>query len=140
MQFLLTTDFQGIIGDNTLNSLRGAQDANLATAEELAMSELDPLYANYNMPKELLKSGDSRNDMLVRMLVHITVYYLFNSVEDADIPERVDENYRMQIKNIKEIATGKLSSTLEPLISETTGLPKSNYRWGSDAARDNEIF
>jgi phage gp36-like protein len=140
MQFLVTTDLNGIIGSNTLTSLRGVADANLDTAEDLALSELDPLYANFDIPGELLKSGSTRNDMLVRMLVHITVYYLFNAVEDVDIPERVDENYRMQIKNIKEIASGKLSSTLDTLTNDETGLPKSNYRWGSDAARDNDIF
>lgn len=140
MQFLKTTDFKGIIGVNTINSLKGADDENLNTAEDLALSELDPLYANYDIPSELNKTNGERNDMLVRMLVHITVYYLFNSVEDMDIPERVDENYRNQIKNIKDISTGKLSCTLTPLINDETGLPKSNYRWGGDAPRDNEIF
>ncbi len=140
MQFLTTTDLTGIIGSNTLAQLRGAADANLETAEDLALSELDPLRANYDIDAELLKTTTSRNDMLVRMLVHITVYYLYNSVEDVDIPERVDENYRLQLKNIEKIATGKLSSTLDALTDDTTGLTKSNYRFGSDTARNHDIF
>lgn len=139
MQFIETTDFNGIIGANTLTSLRGTADVNLATAEELAISELDPLRANYDIDAELSKAGSGRNSLLVRILIHITAYYLFNTVDDNDIPERIAENYRMQIQAIAKIASGSMSCTLEPLYNADSTI-KTSYRFGGDAARDNDIF
>lgn len=140
MQFLTDDDLKGIIGAATLATLEGIASENLDTAEELAISELDPLRENYDIDGELAKTGTVRNSMLVRMLVHITVYYLFNTVEDVDIPERVDKNYQNQLKAIEKIASGKLATTLEQLIDETTELPKSKYRFGGDDLRDNDIY
>lgn len=139
MQFLETNDFNGIIGANTLTSLRGAADANLDTAEELAVTELDPLRAKFDIPAELAKTGTSRNGLMIRLMIHITAYYLFNTVDDVDIPERIAENYRMQIQAIAKIASGSMESTLTPLFDED-GVQKTSYRFGSDTLRDNDIF
>jgi len=140
MQFLTDNDFKGIIGASTLASLRGAADANLNEAETLAISELDPLQAKYNIPVELAKSGSGRNAVMIRLMVHITAYYLYNTVEDNDIPDRITENYKTQVRDIEKFANGSKSCTLIPLIDETTNTPKSNYRFGGDAPRNNDIF
>lgn len=139
MQFLTETDFNGIIGANTLSSLRGAGDVNLATAEELAITELDPLRAKYNVQAELAKSGANRNGLMIRLMIHTTAYYLFNTVDDNDIPERITENYNTQIKNIAKIAAGQMECTLTPLLNEDAS-PKTSYRFGGDEPRDNDIF
>jgi hypothetical protein len=139
MQFLTTTDFNGIIGANTFTSLRGTADANLVTAEELAITELDPLRAKFNIPVELAKSGTSRNGLMIRLMIHITAYYLFNTVEDVDIPDRITENYNTQIKNIAKIAAGSMECTLTPLY-DSDGEQKTSYRFGGDALRDNNIY
>jgi len=139
MQFLETTDFNGIIGTNTLTSLRGADDVNLATAEELAITELDPLRAKFDIAAELAKVGGGRNGLMIRLMIHITAYYLFNTVDDNDIPERIAENYRMQIQAIAKIASGSMESSLTPLLN-ADATPKTSYRFGGDALRDNDIF
>lgn len=139
MQFLTETDFNGIIGANTLNSQRGVDDANLVTAEELAITELDPLRAKYNIPVELAKAGSNRNGLMIRLMIHITAYYLFNTVDDNDIPDRITENYNTQIKNIAKIAAGQMECTLIPLY-DSEGAQKTSYRFGGDAVRDNDIF
>lgn len=139
MVFLTDNDFKGIIDASQLADLRGVNDADLNTAESLAISELDPLRSNFNISGELSKAGANRNDMLVRVLIHITTYYLFNTVQDIDIPERVETNYANQLKVIEKVATGKLASTIDPVFDEQSK-PKSNYRFGGDAPRDNNIF
>lgn len=139
MQFLTETDFNGIIGANTLNSLRGGDDVNLATAEELAITELDPLQAKFNISAELAKTGSNRNGLMIRLMIHITAYYLFNTVDDNDIPERITENYNTQIKNIAKIAAGQMECTLTPILNEDAS-PKTSYRFGGDDPRDNDIF
>lgn len=140
MQFLTENDFKGIIGANTLTQLRGVSDADLNIAESLAISELDPLRAKFDISTELAKSDAGRNPVMVRLMVHITAYYLYNKVEDDDIPERITENYKAQVRDIEKFANGSKSCTLTPLIDETTQAPKSNYRFGGDTPRNNDIF
>lgn len=140
MQFLTENDFKGIIGANTLTQLRGIGDADLNIAESLSISELDPLRAKFDISAELAKSDTGRNPVMVRLMVHITAYYLYNKVEDDDIPERIADNYKTQIKDIEKFANGSKSCTLTPLIDETTNAPKSSYRFGGDAPRNNDIF
>ena len=137
--FLTDNDFNGIIDASQLADLRGVNDADLNTAESLAISELDPLRANFDISAELAKVGANRNDMLVRVLIHITTFYLFNTVQDVDIPERVETNYANQLKVIEKVATGKLATTLDHLLNDEAK-PKSNYRFGGDAPRDHNIF
>jgi hypothetical protein len=139
MDFLVITDFKGVIGDTTLSNLEGDEAVNLYTAESLAISEIDPLKAKFNIKKELSKSDDERNPVLVRILVHITAYYLYNTVEDSDIPERISENYKIAIKDIEKFANGSKSCTLEALLDEK-GTTISNYRFGGDPPRNNDIF
>lgn len=139
MQFLTTTDFNGIIGTSSLNSLRGALDVNLTEAEKLAISELSPLRGNYDVDYELALAGTSRNVEVIRILIHIAAYYLYNTVEDVEIPERIDNNYNNQVKLIAKIADGSIYTTIKPLLNDDA-TPKSNYRFGGDASRDNEIF
>jgi phage gp36-like protein len=140
MQFLTENDFKGIIGANTLTQLRGVGDADLNIAESLSISELDPLRAKFNISVELTKSDTERNPVIIRLMVHITAYYLYNTVEDADIPERITENYKQQVRDIEKFANGSKACSLTPLIDETTQAPKSNYRFGGDAPRNNDIF
>jgi formylmethanofuran:tetrahydromethanopterin formyltransferase len=139
MQFLTDTDFKGIIGVNTLTSLRGTADANLITAEQLAITELDSLRAKFDIPAELSKTGSNRNGLMIRLMIHITAYYLFNTVDDNDIPDRITENYKTQIQDIAKISSGTKESTLTPLLNEDAS-PKTSYRFGGDEPRDNDIF
>jgi hypothetical protein len=139
MQFLLTTDFDGIINANTFAALKGTANADLTSAEALAISELTPLRGRFNVDADLAATGTSRNAEMVRLLVHITAYYLYNKVQDDDIPERITSNYKTQVANIEKIANSKLYTTLTPIMNpdDTT---VSNYLFGGDAPRDNEIF
>lgn len=139
MQFLTTTDFNGIISASSYNSLKGTADANVNEAEKLALSELAPLRGNYDVAYELALTGTSRNAEVIRILVHIAAYYLYNTVEDVEIPERIDNNYNNQVKLIAKIAGGSVYTTIKPLLNEDL-TPKSNYRFGGDEPRNNEIF
>ncbi len=138
MTFLQATDFSGIINTATLNSLRGDADVNLDKAEQLAISELAPLHYTYNVAGELGKTGGDRNNELIRVMVHLTAYYLYNTVEDVGIPERIDENYSTQRKDIAKIASGDLHTTITPLTVD--GERKGTYFFGGDVPRDNQIF
>ncbi len=113
MVYLTKTDLKGSISANTLTTLQGTADANLNECESLAISEIAPLRDLYNIDVELGKTDASRNIELKRMLVAFTVYYLFNTVEDDSIPQRVKDNYDKELKTVLAIANGKQSSTMQ---------------------------
>jgi len=139
MIFLTDTDFKGGIANAVLAKLRGVDDENLNESEQLAISELASLRGRFDIDGELKKVGTQRSTEMVRMMVSITIYYLYNTVIDDEIPERVDSNYKKEIKDIRSIAAGKTFSTLT-LLTGSDGASKSKFRWGGDAPRDNKIF
>ncbi|PKQ69385.1 hypothetical protein BZG01_00155 [Labilibaculum manganireducens] len=139
MEFLTDTDLKGSISTKVLTSLRGADDVNLNEAEQLAISELATLRGRFDIDSELKQAGTSRSPEMVRMMVAITVYYLYNTVIDDEIPERISDNYSKEIKDIRAIASGKMYSTIKALTA-ADGTSKSKFRSGGDAPRDNHIF
>ncbi|RKE02316.1 DUF1320 family protein [Marinifilum flexuosum] len=139
MDFLTEQDFKGTISTTVLNRLRGENDENLNEAEQLAISELATLRGRFDIDAELGKVGAQRNEEIKRMMVTITVFYLYNTVIDDEIPERVDSNYTKEVKDIRAISSGKMHTTLKPLKS-SDGTNKSKFRSGGDAPRNNSIF
>jgi phage gp36-like protein len=139
MAFITTSDLSGSISTNTLNQLVAA-GASFNNCLITAISELAPLRANFNIDAELEKSGSNRNDELLRIVVAITTYYLFNTVEDDSIPQRVIDNYNKAIKDIKAIADGKQGTTIERIVDEN-GTSKTSIRVNTeDEPRDVNYF
>lgn len=139
MEFLRENDFKGVAAKGVLATLKGNSNINLAEAEGMAISKLDPLRGKFDIDAELSKTGDNRNKGLVRMMVNITAYYLYNTVPDDDIPERVADNYKDEIKDIEKIASGKMNSTLTALTGDD-GKTKTVFRWGSNPSRSHSLY
>jgi hypothetical protein len=138
MQFTTEDDFKGVLAPGVLLSLQGTGDENLIEAEQLAISHLSPLRDKYDIDGELAKTTTSRNRELLRMVVNITAYYLYNTVPDDDIPQRIIDNFNMELKNIDAIVKGRYCTlnTLEDSAGET----KTNFRSGSDDLRSHDPF
>lgn len=139
MDFLTEKDLKGSVSTVVLNRLRGEGDENLNEAEQLAISELATLRGRFDIDAELGKAETQRNLEMLRMMVSITVFFLYNTVIDDEIPERVDSNYKKEIKDIRAISSGKMHTTLTPL-KLSDGSSKSKFRSGGDAPRNNSIF
>jgi phage gp36-like protein len=140
LQFIAETDFKGILGTSVLTGLKGANSENLIESELRAISELDPLKAKYDLATMLAKQGIERHAVLIRILVHITAYYLYNTVPDDEIPQRIVDNWKKELLFIKELASGKASSTLDVITDETTGEKVTSFRWGSNAKRSHDLY
>lgn len=139
MAFITTSDLSGSISTSMLNQLIAA-GANFSNCLTTAISELAPLRTNFNIDAELDKSGTNRNDELLRIVVAITTYYVFNTVEDDAIPQRVIDNYNKAIKDIKAIADGKQGTTIERIVDEN-GTSKTSIRVNTeDEPRDVNYF
>ncbi|WP_346856574.1 hypothetical protein [uncultured Draconibacterium sp.] len=138
LQFLSDTDFKGTLSDTVLTKLRGTADANLEKAEELGISELSCLYSKYDIDTELAKTSTGRNKELVRIVVAFTAYYLYNTVIDDDIPERISENFEKEYKHVLAVCKG-LAATFDTLTN-TDGDTVTRFRSGSDTLRSHDPF
>jgi phage gp36-like protein len=113
---------------------------NLVESELRAISELDPLRAKFDIAGMMEKVGEERHPVMIRILVHITAYYLYNTVPDDEIPGRIVDNWKKELQFIKDLASGKTSSTLNDLTSETTGEKVTSFRWGSNKKRSHDLY
>ena len=139
MIFLSADDFKGALATGLLTQLRGTADANLAAAELNAISELDPLKERYDIDAELAKTTTGRNKVLIRILVSLTAYWLFNTVPDDEIPQRITDNFKSAIRDIELFAQGKKATTLDPLTDED-GEVITRFEYGFDTKRSNNPF
>jgi len=135
MDFLINNDFEGVLAESVYIKLGDDVDES----EALAISHLDPLRGKFAIDVELAKSGTNRNKTLVRMMVNITAYYLYNTVPDDEIPQRIIDNFKMEIANIEKIASGKMNSTLETLTDDD-GNSVTVFRWNSNRGRSHELY
>lgn len=138
LQFLTDDDFWGSISRNVLTQLRGEIDENIETAEQLAISELSCLRGKYDVDAELAKTTTGRNQELIRILVSITAYYLYNTVVDDEIPERIQANFEKEVKHIISVCKGTYT-TLDRL-TDSDGENKTNFRYGSDDLRSHDPY
>jgi hypothetical protein len=138
LQFLEETDFKGTLASGVLTTLKGANSENLAQSEQLAISELSCLYDKYDIAGELAKTGTARNKELVRMVVAITAYYLYNTVPDIEIPDRVKDNFEKEYKHVLAVCKG-LSSTIDALTN-SDGETVTRFRFDADTQRSHDPF
>ncbi len=138
LQFLDENDFKGIIAASTLANLKGTDSENLVEAEKFAISELSCLYSLYDIDGELAKTSTSRNKELVRILVSITAYYLYNTVIDDEIPERIKDNFDKEYQHIIDVCNG-LASTLDSLTDDD-GETITRFRSDADDQRSHDPF
>jgi len=116
-------------------------DTKILDSENIAYGYInEKLSARYNVSSEASHSGESRNSSFVRWMTILTVYFLYQSVPDDDIPERVRLNYEDVMKEIDRVAVGKDNCTLPFIVDSTTGKPKTNFQWYSEPRRSHNPF
>ena len=103
--FITIDDWNEWIDSTVRDQITGGDDTQLDKHENMAIQMVrDATTGKYNMDAELAKSGDSRNETLIRYVMSAAVYFLYNSVNDLQIPERVLQNYediREELNGIK---------------------------------------
>ena len=69
----------------------------------------------------------------------LAIYYIYQSVPDEEIPERVRQNYEDAIAEIQRVASGKDNSTLSP-ITDQSGEVRVRSRFYYEARRNQRPF
>ncbi len=132
MIFLLDTDFANKIDNAVKLQITGGDEEVMNQAEKTAMAMVSGSLAElYDLALEYAKTGTERNQVLVRWLLNIALYDLYERIPDNQLPERVVKNYDDTLKMLEKIESGKRTCTLTKLTNET-GAKKTVFRWGSE--------
>lgn len=139
--FITIDDWNEWIDPTVRDQITGGDDTQLDKHENMAIQMArDATTGKYNMDAELAKSGDSRNETLIRYVMSAAVYFLYNSVNDLQIPERVLQNYEDIREELKLIATGKMNVEFDRLPDPDGDGDITNFKWGSEDRRDHDAY
>lgn len=127
--FLTVADYLVFISQSVLKKIVSNNDAKQTDAERIAYGYIyEKLSSRFDLDKESAKRGDERNSALVRWMSVLSVYYLYQSIADMDIPERVRMNYEDVIAEIQRVASGKDSCSLSP-VTTPEGKPRTKSKF-----------
>ena len=139
--FLKDEDFKLKMSDSIKSQITNGDVSVLETAEQNAMAVIqDAFYSKYDLDAEFAKTDDARHKNLLRWMLNLTVYFIYEHIDDNQIPEIVVKNYDDTIKEIEKIEQGKRNTSLAKLVNETTDRKEVNFRWGSNTERTHDSF
>jgi hypothetical protein len=137
MVYLTDEDFTPIIRDAFLTELIDDNPGILSTAEMQAMSLIENyLHELYDMPVIWAQTGTDRNGHLVRMLVSIIRYDLYQRLPKGGFgtPADVSADKTDAMDWLKLVCAGKLSANLARKI--VNGVASTRTRFGSDVRQN----
>lgn len=140
MDYLQVADYLLFITESALRKLIRDNNCKLDDAQRMAYGYIrEKLSARYQIDLELSKRGDERNPSMIRWMAVISVYYLYQSVPDDEIPERIRTNYEDIIREIDRVSSGKDNCTIIP-VTGSDGKAKTSFRWTSNPRRSHNPF
>jgi hypothetical protein len=138
MVFLTIDDFKSKLDADIRDQITGSDDTLLDDSELQAMAIIqDAFSATYDLDAEFAKTAKDRHMNLIRWMLNLTVYFIYERVPDNQVPERVVKNYDDTIAEIKAIEAGKRNTTLAKIADIETGKTKTVFRWGSNTKRSH---
>lgn len=133
--FITRDDYLTYIEDKRLIQLTNNDSTKLDSAEETAISVVkDSLHTRFDVDVIFATTGTARPQQVVRWVIVLALYYIYERVADAALPERIINNYNDVLDKLKDIEDGKPSIFL-PRYLKDDGNPKTKFRWGSQPPR-----
>jgi hypothetical protein len=133
--WITADDYKVKITDNRLNMIIEADSALLDDAESTAIAIIkDALYPYYDIDTIFTTAGTLRPAQVVRWVVSMSLYFLYERIPDKLVPDRVVQNYQDTKETLFQISDGKHSINLPRAVDEE-GETKSKFRWGGETKR-----
>lgn len=133
--FISKADYLYQIKTYKLDQITEATDSVIDAAEDEAIGIiLEMLSGRYDMNLEFGKSGANRNKALLRWVKCLTIYYIYERIPDAMVPDRIVKNYDDTMDMLNKISDGKMNTTLAQLTetdADGNAEPLTKTRWGS---------
>ena len=141
MNFLTVADFVLKVPEYIRNQITDTNDAILDDAELHATAIIqDAFFDKYDLNAEFMLTEEDRHKNLLRWMLNLSLYFIYERIPDNQVPERVVKNYDDTMQEIKLIEQGKRNTSLTKLINEDTLRPETNFRWGSQEKRNNNPY
>ena len=141
MIFLTLQDFDLKVSPDIRNQITDSNDVLLDDAEASAMAVIqDAFFDKFDLDTEFAQTGTARHKNLLRWMLNLTLYYIYERVPDTQVPERIVKNYDDTIDEIKAIEQGKKNTSLKKLIDIETEIPVSNFRGSKGTPRLHNPF
>ena len=140
IDYLETKDYLEFITEAAFRKLLRDNQCKFIDAQSMAYGHIkEKLSARYLISEEIAMKGENRSPSMVRWMAILSVYYLYQSIPDDEIPERVRVNYEDVIREIDRVAAGKDNCTIQPVVGED-GKAKTQFRWTSNPRRTHNPF
>jgi hypothetical protein len=116
MIYLEQDDLYTIIKDYTLLDLLEMTETELTSGSTILnkaeLTGIDIVFSYigniYDASLELVKTGDTRNYMIVNAVVNIVRHLLYQRVSGNIIPDHIDQSYQRTIENLTNIQSRKI--------------------------------
>lgn len=137
--FITANDYAPYIKESNLQRMIGDDiDTSVALGEAQATALAivkNSLFSRYDTNVIFAQEGDARNKVIVRYVVVLTLYYLYERLPANIMPERVQNNYTEVMDALREIEDGKKPIDLPQRTNEETGLPVTKFRFSLNPPR-----
>jgi hypothetical protein len=141
MTFLTTDDFLLKLPEDIRNQITGGDDTIIDEAESQATAIIqDAFFEKYDLGAEFAKTGTDRHVNLLRWVLNLTIYFIYERIPANQVPERIVKNYDDTIVEIKNVEAGKRNTTLAKLIREDNLRKETNFRWGAEKPRKHNPY
>lgn len=137
--FITLKDLHGRINPTILDQITGGDTELIDDAEASASAIItDALEQVYELEAEWQAVGGERNRRLVLWMLSLMGYFLYASVPDDAIPERIVKDYDDTRAELQKVEDGKLAVNL-PRKTAEDGTKRTKFRWGSNPIRQHTI-
>lgn len=137
MPYLSRADYMMTARSEHLDQITDGDNTLLDAAEKTAIAFVrDALHSRYDVDYIFARTGTARHRQVVRWVTTLSLYYLYERIEDSLVPETIIANYEQTLDDLRAIADGKRSTEL-PSKPATSTANTTKFRWGSDSKRNN---
>jgi hypothetical protein len=139
MAFLTPGDYEVPIRTNRLTQIIDSTPIILDEAEGTALQIVrDALHSRYDVDAIFATTGTDRPAQVVRWMVTLVLYFLYERIPDNIMPERIKNNYEITLEYLKDLEDGKRDSELPRKTVDDK--PKTKFIYGGNTPRTHDLY
>lgn len=135
MAFITAEDYKTAIKDTNLSRMIETDESVRQDAEATAIATIrDSLFSRYNTEAIFGATGDERAKQVVRWVIVLSLYYLYERLPQSMMPDRIKNNYDQVLGWLVDIEDGKKTVDLPRRTqadADGTQKPITKFRHGS---------
>lgn len=139
MPYLTATDLNSSLYPEIQTAIARGQTTTIEIHINEALAYVQSkLSVRYDMITELQKSGTARNNLLLKFIKDIAIYYIYDQAET--IPEKRVKLYDDAVEFINDVVRGKAVLAGVPIaIAEDSSNIGGTISFGSETKRNNRL-